>query len=326
MKKMRVNLWKDQEYKYPMAYGFVPNMVTYLHEEDEKIRPCMLVVPGGGYCLVSPTEGEIVANKFYDKGYNAFVLTYTTNILMKEPLKLQPLKDVSRAIRMIRKNAETYHIDPDKLVICGFSAGGHLSASVCVHYEDIKEEDKEFSHISNRPDAAILSYPVITSGPMAHRDSFIALLGKDATNEELEYMSLEKHVTKNTPPCFLWHTATDGLVPPENSYYFADALKKQEVGYALHVFSDGHHGLSLADGVWASGEYGEPYTMEQIYNIVEKVKAGDIVLEENEKVRFLKEHDRSERNNQDKIQEYPHEEVALWPDLAEKWLKKVFQI
>ena len=319
MIKERINLWEEGEYRYSMSFGFVPNLVSYLHEEGEEIRPCMLVVPGGGYCMVSPTEGEIVAKKFYDKGYNAFVLTYTTNLLLKAPLKLQPLKDISRAIRLIRKNADSYGIQPDKLALCGFSAGGHLCASICVHHEDIKEDKEVYAGISNRPDAAILSYPVISSGEMAHRDSFLTLLGEDATQEELEYMSLEKQVTKNTPPCFLWLTATDMLVPAENSYLFAEALRKQGILFALHVFTEGPHGLSLADETWAKAEFGEPYTMEQIYNVLEKVKSGDIIMAEDAKADLLKRFDESEDSGSGR---QPNEEVADWPELADKWLKK----
>lgn len=90
MRTEKITIWEQGEYDYPMAFGFEPNLRTYLHE-DETVRPCMLVVPGGGYCIVSPTEGEIVAKKFYEKGYNAFVLTYTTNLLMAAPLKKQPI-------------------------------------------------------------------------------------------------------------------------------------------------------------------------------------------------------------------------------------------
>lgn len=170
MKKETLAVWQEGEYSYPLAFGFVPNLVSYIHEEDTQERPCMLVVPGGGYCVVSPTEGEIVAMEFYEKGYNAFVFTYTTNPLMLEPLKDQSMRDLSRAIRLIRSRAGEFHIDPCRLILCGFSAGGHLCASVCVHYMDV--EDGRYGSFSNRPDAAILSYPVITSADKAHRGSF----------------------------------------------------------------------------------------------------------------------------------------------------------
>ena len=121
MKKETLAIWQKGEYQYPLAFGFVPKLVSYFHEEGEQARPCMLVVPGGAYCVVSPTEGEIVAMEFYEKGYNAFVLTYTTNPLILEPLKDQPMRDLSRAIRFIRSRAGEFCIDPDRLVICGFS-------------------------------------------------------------------------------------------------------------------------------------------------------------------------------------------------------------
>jgi len=103
---------------------FIPNVVTYIHEEDNSKRPAMIVVPGGGYSFVSPTEGELVAKEFYRKGYNAFVVTYTTNLLKTSPLRLQPLKDLSKAVMLVRKRAEQFNIDPTKVTVCGFSAGG----------------------------------------------------------------------------------------------------------------------------------------------------------------------------------------------------------
>ena len=175
MKIQRFDLWKQHEYTYPMAFGFVPNIVSFIHDEDKEIRPGMIVVPGGGYRVVSPTEAEIVAREFYKKGYQTFVCTYTTNLLGAVPLEDQPMRDLSRAVRLVRKMAEKFRVKTDQLVLCGFSAGAHLCGNICVHFEDIK--DAEYEGISNRPDAAILSYPVITSGEFAHRDSFCALFG-----------------------------------------------------------------------------------------------------------------------------------------------------
>lgn len=273
----RYLLWETSEYNYPMAFGFVPDIVSYLHEDTEK-RPCILVVPGGGYRVVSPTEGEIVALEFYNKGYNAFVCTYTVNLCGLEPLREQPMCDLSRAIRYIRANSELFHVNEDQLTVCGFSAGGHLCGSVCVHYEDIKDENPKYAEISNRPDAAILSYPVITAGEKAHRGSFEALFGEGATEKELQYMSLENHVTQDTPPCFLWQTATDETVPVENSYLFAEACKANKVPYAHHVFSKGRHGLSLANEDWASGKFGGQYTLEQIECLVKAAEEGNVSI------------------------------------------------
>ena len=171
----KILLWQDGEYHYPAAYGFVPFLTSYIHE-DKDVHPGMIVVPGGAYRNASPSEGHLPAEEFYRAGYNVFVLAYTVNLL-DEPLKLQPLNDISRAVRMIRKNADTYSVDPEQIALCGFSAGGHLCASLCVHFGDIADQDPEYQAVSNRPDAAILSYPVITSGEYAHRDSMTALLG-----------------------------------------------------------------------------------------------------------------------------------------------------
>ncbi|WP_455619277.1 alpha/beta hydrolase [Eisenbergiella sp.] len=321
MKKETLVIWQKGEYQYPLAFGFVPNLVSYIHEEGEQARPCMLVVPGGAYCVVSPTEGEIVAMEFYEKGYNAFVLTYTTNPLMLEPLKDQPMRDLSRAIRFLRSRAGEFCIDSNRLVICGFSAGGHLSASVCVHFADIVDE--AYEGISNRPDAAILSYPVITSGEKAHQGSIQALLGSDATAEELYYMSLETQVTENTPPCFLWQTATDEAVPVENSYLFAQALREKSIAFAHHVFSCGKHGLSLANEKWAAGDYGEPYTMKQTLAIAENVRNGNLAVPKEMKDSFLSQFDMSEEEKAAADQKKVNEEAVIWPALAHQWLKTV---
>lgn len=313
-------LWSEDEYSYPLAFGFVPNFVSYIHEEDDVARPAIVVVPGGGYCVVSPTEGEIVALEFYKKGYNTFVLTYTTNILMVQPLKAQPMKDLSRALRMIRKHAQEFRINPNQLAICGFSAGGHLCASVTVHYADIKDENELYQGYSNRPDAAILSYPVITSGEKAHRGSFEALLGVDASIEELEYMSLEKQVKETTPPVFLWQTVTDEAVPVENSYLFAEACREKGVVHEHHVFGDGAHGLSLANEEWASGQFGGQYTLQQTMIIVEKAKLGELQLSQDTINAFSPaEGVQASAFNGNKADAA----VAMWPLLADYWLKKV---
>ena len=163
MKKQTINLWNKEDYTYPCAGEFLPNITAYLHE-DEDVHLAMLVVPGGGYAFVSPTEGEIVAKRFYEAGYQAFVLTYTINMYQLAPLKKQPLRDISRAVRYIRNFAECLRIKCDQVVCCGFSAGAHLTGSLAVHYQDQELAKELYAEISNRPDAVILCYPVITSG------------------------------------------------------------------------------------------------------------------------------------------------------------------
>lgn len=301
---------------YPAACGFKPNLVTYIHEDDKE-RPCMIVVPGGGYRFVSPTESEIVAKKFFAKGYNTFVLTYTTNVLGNQPLGKQPMKDLSRAVRLVRLKAQEYHICANKIVVCGFSAGAHLCASLCVHHEEVEETCKHYIEVSNRPDAAILAYPVITSGTNAHKESFTALCGENPSEEELNYMSVEKNVTSETPPCFLWQTADDRVVPVENSYLFVMACQKWNVPYAYHIFSHGIHGSSLADDTWANGEYGDGYTLEQLKRVITLIENNSISVDKKTKKELL------EFINFNQGDYQPSKEIAVWPDLAETWLQKI---
>ena len=194
-------------------------MISYIHE-DREIHPAMVIVPGGAYRNASPSEAHLPAETFYRYGYNVFVLVYTVNLL-DTPLKMQPLQDISRAVRMIRSKADRYSVDPDRVAVCGFSAGGHLAASLCVHYKDVMDPDERFNGWTNRPDAAILAYPVITSGQYTHVDSMLALLGSEPGADELEYMSLEKHVSADTRGCLLptmyFQTGCTGCPWPQSS-------------------------------------------------------------------------------------------------------------
>lgn len=316
MKTETYRIWKPEEYFYKHAFGFVPKLNAYLHDDGLE-RPCMIVAPGGAYCVVSPTEGELVARKFYEKGYQAFVLTYTVNVLWMAPLKLQPLRDISRAVRYIRSHAGQFQVAPDQVALCGFSAGGHLCGSLCVHYGDVPDTDPEYENVSNRPDAAVLCYPVITAGEKAHRDSFVYLLGEDAPQEEVDYMSLEKHVSKDTPPAFVWATATDESVPVENSEYYVEACRRHGVPCAFHMFSRGRHGLSLADEDWAERIHMDTYPREQMLSAVHKVRAGEVTPPAELQAIF------EEQPKEQKDQAIP--EVAVWPELADAFIKSVWQ-
>lgn len=325
MMKRRIEIWTPEEYHYPLAYSFIPNIVALAHEDSE-VRPCVIVAPGGSYRFLSPTEGEIIAERFYSWGYNAFVLSYTTDLTMTQPLMRQPMYDISRAIRLIRSKADELHIDPDRLAICGFSAGGHLCASICVHYMDVQDPDPDLQSYSNRPDAAILSYPVITSGVYTHKDSMRALLGDSPSEEDLEYAANERNVSSKTPPCFLWHTLTDESVPVKNSLLFTEACKQKGVPYALHLFSDGPHGLSTADDIWVEESWKADYVLEQTYAILEQIEHGELrnirsrpYLED-----FLK-HGRNMARGIFLASAAPNREVAVWPQIAHGWLQKQFQ-
>lgn len=321
MKKEQHTLWKEKEYAYPMAGGFTPFLVSYTHSGGST-RPGILVIPGGGYCFVAPSEAEPVAKRFYAEGYNAFVLTYTVNPLMNAPLHLQPLRDASRAMRFIRRNAGT--TDPNRLAVCGFSAGGHLAASLAVHWQDIADPDEALNACSNRPNAAILSYPVITGGEYAHRGSFQALLGEPPRPDDLEYMCLEKQVGEHTPPCFLWQTAADNAVPVENSYLFAQACREQGVPYAHHVFAQGQHGLALADEAWLQGDYGDDFTTRQLALLRDKAKAGEIpgIAQNALEPFFAPPEDRGEAYRAQL--EKDCRIARVWPDLAIAWLDSVW--
>ncbi len=273
MRKEKIRIWEAEEYSYGMAYGFVPNLTAYLHEEADGPRPCMIVVPGGAYSFASIREGQPVAERFYGMGYNAFVLTYTCNPLRMEPLRLQPLRDLARAVRLLRKEADRLEIDPDRIAVCGFSAGGHLTASLAVHGRDAYEDNPVYRDYSCRPDALVLSYPVITAEPgLTHADSIKALLGYNRPEEdaaaavisrkgalpgcrtpedEMRYMSLETQVCPDTPPVYIWHTLPDDSVPVENTFRFEQVLREKGVLHSMHIYSHGVHGLSLADQAWA---------------------------------------------------------------------------
>ncbi|MCR5055233.1 MAG: endo-1,4-beta-xylanase [Lachnospiraceae bacterium] len=319
----RDNIWQEGEYTYEASYGFTPNVFAYLHPDTEK-RPCMLVVPGGGYCMCCSHEGELPAMEFYNRGMNVLVLSYTTDITMSVPLKKQPLNDISRAVRFIRKNADKYSIDPDKLFIMGFSAGAHVCGSLAVHFDDVQDISAEYNEVSNRPTGVILSYPVITTGEYTHKDSVKTLLGDEPTAEELEYFSLEKQVKDNTPSCFIWQTQEDDLVPVENSYLFAMALRKKKIPFAHYVFPRGYHGLTIANDTFFKGWSGGDYTMEQTMRAAFNVKEGKGVnVSEKRKQELIDQFFSGNDFQGNGIDMSLKNDVGLWSDLAWAWINSI---
>ena len=322
-------IWQDGEYNYEAAYGFVPNIHTYIHDDD-KVRPCMLIVPGGGYCMVCNVEGEPVAKTFCEMGMNSIVLTYTTDITMSVPLRKTPLCDISRAVRYVRNNADRFHIDPRQITIIGFSAGGHLCASLCTHFEDIEDPDPTLNAISNRPDGAVLCYPVITASEYTHKSSIESLVGYTPSKEELEYFSLETQVSANTPPCFIWQTVGDEAVPVKNSEVFAAALREHNVPYAYYAFPYGLHGLSVCSEDVKNENFGEPYTFDQLDRAIEAVRTykGVNVSDKRRTELMIQFFGNEEgRFDPDWKPEKPEprfysEDVCMWPKLCEAWLKQ----
>jgi len=235
-----IDIWENLPYK--ALNDFRPTLTTYLIESKAP-RGAVLICPGGGYFFTSPREAEPIALQFNAAGFHAFVLNYSV-APHKHP---QPLWDVSRAMCIIRNNALLWNIESENIAVCGFSAGGHLAASLGVHWNHPSLENVEgITPGENKPNKLILSYPVITSGKHAHRGSFENLLGTSPTMAMLNFMSLENHISSLTPPTFIWHTFEDGAVPVENTLLFVNGLQRHHIPYELHIFPQGGHGVSLA--------------------------------------------------------------------------------
>lgn len=222
-------------------------------ETEWKTRPAVIICPGGGYEMVCPREGEPIALKYNAAGFHAFVLDYSV-----APVGWPaPCCELSKAVAYVRSIADKYRIDKNKIAVCGFSAGGHLAASIGVHYD--KEIVKKYSGIKgceNRPDGLILSYPVITGNPdkthTGTHDNFVA-----GRADAEHFFGLENFVNENTPKTFIWHTFTDQGVPVYNAMAFAAALMNSSVQYEMHIFPEGCHGLSLANKTTAISPEGD---------------------------------------------------------------------
>lgn len=233
-----------------------PVLSAYIAENSQEIninykRPSVVICPGGGYGLTSDREAETVALRFMAAGFNAFVLRYS----VKPNRYPAQLLEISAAVAYIRRMSDEWAIDTDKMIVCGFSAGGHLAGSLGVFWEqDFIIEKLGIQYGENKPNAMILSYPVITGGEFAHRGSFDNLLGEDASKEVRGNLSLENHVSQNTPPTFIWHTLDDATVPVENALLFANALRKKDIVFELHIYNRGVHGLSMCDEMTANIE------------------------------------------------------------------------
>lgn len=228
----------------------VGNLYTYFLDSSIEMRPnekrpVILMCPGGGYEMTSDREAEPMAMQFLAMGYHVAVLRYSVCPVRYPAALLQ----VAESVLYLKEHADEYHIDPEKIVVQGCSAGGHLAANYGIAWNSPfftklmgMENDPEQLCVAG----LLLCYPVITSGEKAHEESFRNLLGEQY-EEKKEELSLENQVTPDTPPTFLWHTATDETVPVENSLYFFQACLQQGVSAELHIYPVGGHGLSLAN-------------------------------------------------------------------------------
>lgn len=239
---------KILEYDIKTAYDDA-HLTVYLHNEtcnflhDRFKRDMLLISPGGGYFNVVYWEGEPVALKFFDLGLNTAVLTYS----VAPHVFPEALVQMAAALAFIRDHAEEYNVDENRIFIGGFSAGGHLAASLGTLWnkpEIVKAIGMDTAKY--KPNGMILGYPVITSGEFAHHDSIKNLLGEKYGDERLmELVSLEKQVDGDTVPTFIWTTVTDDCVPSENSILFINALKRNNILFECMLFAEGRHGLSV---------------------------------------------------------------------------------
>lgn len=224
----------------------VPTLIPFLVENQLKNNPSVIICPGGGYSVLAfDKEGINIAKWFNSIGVSAFVLKYRlpSDEIMKEKT-VGPLQDAQEALRTVRRNAEKWNLDPNKIGIMGFSAGGHLASTVSTHYLDKVYESKD--NTSARPDFTLLIYPVISmENGITHNGSKETLLGKTASDDLIAKYSNEKHVNENTPPAFLVHATDDTAVPVENSINYYLALKKNKVPTELHLYQNGGHGFGF---------------------------------------------------------------------------------
>jgi acetyl esterase/lipase len=226
----------------------VPSITVWLPSPELATGSAVVVCPGGGYAMLAVDhEGKQVAEWLNGLGIAAFVLKYRLGPRYHHPAMLD---DAGRAIRTVRANAAQWKLDPGRVAILGFSAGGHLASTAGTHFSEGKSDAADpVERFSSRPDRLILVYPVIAlATPFGHRGSLRNLLGENPSQELIDNLSNEKQVTKNTPPTFLAHTNADSGVPAENSLLFAMALRKAGVPVELHLFERGQHGLGLGQG------------------------------------------------------------------------------
>lgn len=227
----------------PVLRAYLPDNLWEMERQEQK-RPCLLICPGGAYAFVSQREGEPVALQFLAEGWNVFVLQYSV-----APFRFPAqLCEVAAALELLYQQAEVWHCDTGCVAILGFSAGGHLAA----HYSNAYDwpEVRALFPESRPVQGTLLCYPVISAQPgLAHLGSFRNLLGKEQLSEaDVQRFSCQNLVSSQTPPTFLWHTASDGSVPVGNSLLYAQALAEKNIPFALHIYPAGGHGLATVDG------------------------------------------------------------------------------
>lgn len=221
-------------------------LTGYLHSynnnnKSRNLRPSIVLCPGGAYSFVSDVEKDPVALYFFGKGMNVFILEYSVG---NSASNLTPLMELSESLTKIRDHSSDFRCNPTQIAVMGFSAGGHLAASLALLYSNPKfQKQSGIFDAYNSPDALILGYPVISTGEFGHKDSIQNVTG--GSSDLIELLSLEKRVTENCPPVFLWTTQTDEIVQVQNSLLLLNALVENKISVEFHLFPYGNHGLSM---------------------------------------------------------------------------------
>lgn len=250
-----IPLWPDGA---PDALGTadkdIPTLTPFLPDPATATGAAFVVCPGGGYGMLAAHEGPDYARWLAANGIVALVLKYRLGSSgYHHPAMLH---DAARAMRLARFHASAWGIDPARVGIMGSSAGGHLASTLLTHFDAGKPDDPDsVERQSCRPDLGVLCYAVITMGKGAESGSRKNLLGPHPTDELVEELSTEKQVKADTPPCFIWHTYEDQVVPVENALAFAEALRAKSVPFELHIYEKGRHGIGLSQGDAPGGHH-----------------------------------------------------------------------
>jgi acetyl esterase/lipase len=256
-----IPLWPDGA---PGALGNapkdIPTLTPFFPEPGKATGAAMVVCPGGGYGMLASYEGEDFARWLSDQGIAGFVLKYRLGSDGYRHPRM--LEDAARALRLVRFRAAEWKLDPRRIGIIGCSAGGHLASTLLTHFDsgDTNAPDP-IDRTCCRPDIGVLCYPVITMGELTHHGSRDNLLGTNASPRLIGELSNERHVTRGTPPCFIFATDEDAAVPVENSLDFAAALRRADVHFELHIYQRGEHGLGLGSHTYDPAQW-HPWTKE----------------------------------------------------------------
>jgi len=250
----RIKLWKEDRIpffscEYDGEENIDTSSITPYTINDDKVHPCVIVVPGGGYTHRAQHEGEPIALWLNDRGISAFVVDYRV-----EPYCYPaPIVDIKRAIKFVRYNSKKFMINPDKIGIMGFSAGAHAACCAAEFYDENEYPPAdEIDNVSARPNICVFCYPVITmKDEFCHAGSKERILKNNSLLEKK--LSCEENIRDDMPPVFLWHTFEDKSVPVRNSLEMAISLKEKEIPFELHIYPNGRHGLGMTKCVNIEG-------------------------------------------------------------------------